>query len=114
MCQSCSLSPWGAASTLFCLVVLPCVFGHSCSLCRSIRPPWPLPTTPHLTPASPHPPAAGLSARMLPVWLHAAEEGRRLRASDAEFERVVSLGVGPLDTGTEEQEVRGGGGLGLG
>ena len=43
---------------------------------------------------------------MLPVWLHAAEEGRRLRASDAEFERVVSLGVGPLDTGTDEQEVR--------
>ena len=51
---------------------------------------------------------------MLPVWLHAAEEGRRLRASDAEFERVVSLGVGPLDTDTEEQEVRGGGGLTLG
>ncbi|PRW61135.1 domain containing [Chlorella sorokiniana] len=47
---------------------------------------------------------AGLSARMLPVWLHVAEEGRRLRASDAEFERVVSLGVGPLDTGTDEQE----------
>ena len=48
---------------------------------------------------------AGLSARMLPVWMQQAAEERRLRASDAEFERVISMGVGPMDTGTEEQEV---------
>lgn len=48
----------------------------------------------------------GVGARMLPVWLHAAAEGQQLRASDAEFERVVNMGVGPLDMGTEEQEVR--------
>lgn len=44
---------------------------------------------------------------MLPFWLHTAAEGRRLRASDLEFEEVARLGLGPLDTGTEEQEVRG-------
>lgn len=42
---------------------------------------------------------------MLPLWLHQAAEERRLRASDAEFERVVGMGMGPLDTGTEDQEV---------
>ena len=41
---------------------------------------------------------------MLPLWLHRAEEERRLRTSDAEFDRVVSMGVGPLDTGSEAQE----------
>ncbi|EFN51530.1 hypothetical protein CHLNCDRAFT_140245 [Chlorella variabilis] len=41
---------------------------------------------------------------MLPLWLHQAAEERRLRASDAEFERVVGMGMGPLDTGTEDQE----------
>lgn len=49
---------------------------------------------------------AGLSARMLPVWAAGAAETERLRAQDAEFERVVGMGVGPMDTGTEEQEVR--------
>ncbi|KAL4856717.1 Chaperone protein DnaJ [Chlorella vulgaris] len=48
---------------------------------------------------------AGLAARMLPFWLHTAAEERRLRASDLEFEEVARLGLGPLDTGTEEQEV---------
>ena len=42
---------------------------------------------------------------MLPVWMQQAAEERRLRDSDAEFERVISMGVGPMDTGTEEQEV---------
>lgn len=51
---------------------------------------------------------------MLPVWLGSAAEGRRLRAADAEFERVVGMGVGPLDPGTEEQEVGAGGGGGGG
>lgn len=49
---------------------------------------------------------------MLPVWLGSAAEERRLRAADAEFERVVGMGVGPLDPGTEEQEVGAGGGGG--
>ncbi|KAL4452672.1 hypothetical protein ABPG75_008334 [Micractinium tetrahymenae] len=48
---------------------------------------------------------AGVGARMLPTWLHQMAEEQRLRASDAEFERVVSMGMGPRDTGTEEQEV---------
>lgn len=42
---------------------------------------------------------------MLPVWLNQIAEEQRLRASDAEFDRVVSMGMGPRDTGTEEQEV---------
>lgn len=42
---------------------------------------------------------------MLPIWLHQSAEEQRLRASDAEFDRVVSMGMGPRDTGTEEQEV---------
>lgn len=43
---------------------------------------------------------------MLPLWMRAAAEASRLQASDAEFERVVAMGVGPRDTGSEEQEVR--------
>ncbi|PSC74179.1 CHD3-type chromatin-remodeling factor PICKLE isoform B [Micractinium conductrix] len=47
---------------------------------------------------------AGLGARMMPVWMHQVSEHDRLRASDAEFERVVDFGLGPQDIGTEEQE----------
>lgn len=47
---------------------------------------------------------AGVSARMLPIWMHQAAEEQRLQASDAEFERVVSMGMGPRDAGSDEQE----------
>jgi hypothetical protein len=42
---------------------------------------------------------------MLPLWARQAGEAARLRASDDEFERVAAMGLGPLDTGSEEQEV---------
>ena len=47
---------------------------------------------------------AGLSARMGPALARQAEEGRRVAEVDAEFERVVGRGLGPLDPGTPEQE----------
>jgi hypothetical protein len=49
--------------------------------------------------------AAALAARMLPVLLHQRAEEQRVAAEDAEFERVVSLGVGPADSGSEDQDV---------
>jgi len=59
-------------------------------------------------PTCPHDPVlAGAGARMLPVWMHQSAEEQRLRASDAEIEQLLSMGMGPLDAGTEEQEVRG-------
>eukprot|EP00887_Chlorella_sp_A99_P001330 scaffold14.g1330.t1 len=36
-----------------------------------------------------------------------AVESRRLRQEEAELEKIVGMGLGPLDVGTQEQEVRG-------
>lgn len=52
---------------------------------------------------------AGLGARLLPLLARQREEEARVAAEDAEFDRVVSMGLGPQDPGTPEQEVGQGG-----
>lgn len=48
---------------------------------------------------------AAVGARMLPTLLHQHAEEQRMAVEDAELERVVALGMGPLDSGREDQEV---------
>lgn len=50
-------------------------------------------------------PRAGLSTRLLPLMVRQRAEEERVRQEEAEFERVVGMGMGPLDPGSQEQEV---------
>lgn len=49
--------------------------------------------------------AAGLSARLVPGLIQQRAEEIRVQAEEIEFARVVSMGMGPTDPGSQEQEV---------
>ena len=52
-------------------------------------------------------PAAGLAARMSTQMRREREEQRRLMQEEADFERIMSFNLGPLNSLDAEQEVRG-------
>lgn len=51
--------------------------------------------------------AAGLAARMSTQMRREREEQRRLLQEEADFERIMSLNLGPMNSLDAEQEVRG-------
>ena len=48
---------------------------------------------------------AGLGARAFPLLVQQALESSRIRAEEADIERIVGRGLGPMDAGDEDTEV---------
>lgn len=46
--------------------------------------------------------AAGLAAQMAPHLLQQTAEAARARADEADLQRIMRMGLGPLDTGDDE------------
>lgn len=46
----------------------------------------------------------GLAVRIFPIIKEQMHEEQRMRKEDAEFERVVSMGLSPIDAGSDDQE----------